>query len=543
MEKLRYIVYCRRSSEDNREKQALSISAQVDEAKRVFGKLEVADWVEESHSAFDIGRPKFNKMIEDLRVGKAEGIICWHPDRLSRNPVDAGIIIHMLDKGLIKDLKFVSYPFNNDAEGKMFLGMLLSQSKYYSDKLSKDVKRGQAKKLRTGQWPGTAPTGYINSYSKAKGEQEVYPDPERFHLVRKMWDLILTGQYSVEQVIKVANEEWGFRMLKRRHSGGGPIGRTTAYDMFTNSFYCGIMKFNGESYPGVYEKMITQDEFDEVQRILGDRGKPRAQTHNFAYTGLIKCGECGGSITAQINSKKLKNGDTKYYTYYHCTKRKAGFNCLQKSVEENAIEEVIKNELKDFSIPKTFRDWAIEYLNELNDSEVGDRQQNYVNVEKNYNNCQAFLDRLTKGYYKELIDEAEFIKQKEELLAKKREYKSQLDKIDNRADRWLESSLKVFEFAKSAQVRFEKGYWRVKKDIAFQLGSNFLLIDGKLTLQRGESLTMLAHGIKEIKSKYPRFKLNEIDKLTGSGYEKTEDFSSVRSVWRGGRDSNPQPSA
>lgn len=543
MKDLRYIVYARRSSEDNREKQALSIPAQIDEVKRVFRDLNIVEWIEESHSAFDIGRPKFNKMVEDIREGKAEGIICWHPDRLSRNPIDAGLVIYMLDKGVIKDLKFVAYPFSNDAEGKMMLNILLGQSKYFSDKLSKDVKRGQAKKLRNGQWPGTAPTGYINSYTKAKGEQEVYPDPERFQLVRKMWDLMLTGQYSVEQVIRVANEEWGFRMLKRRHSGGGPIGRTTAYEMFTNSFYCGVMKFKGESYPGVYEKMITQDEFDAVQRILGNRGKPRAQSHEFAFTGLIKCGECGGSITAQINSKKLRNGSIKYYTYYHCTKRKAGFNCRQGSVEESEIKKVIKEELKDFTIPKTFQDWAIEYLNELNNSEVGDRQQNYVNVEKNYENCQKFLDRLTKAYYKEMIDEEEFLKQKEELLAEKRGYKSQLDKIDSRADRWLESSLKVFEFAKSAQISFEKGDWRVKKDIAFQLGSNFVLKDGKLTLQRGESLTLLARGLENIKSKYPRFKLNEIDELTGSEYEKTEDFASVRSVWRGGRGSNPQPSA
>ena len=40
-----------------------------------------------------------------LEQEKADGIISWHPDRLARNSVDGGKIIHFVDRGLIKSLK------------------------------------------------------------------------------------------------------------------------------------------------------------------------------------------------------------------------------------------------------------------------------------------------------------------------------------------------------------------------------------------------------------------------------------------------------
>jgi hypothetical protein len=49
----------------------------------------------------------------------------------------------------------------------------------------------------------------------------------------------------------------------------------------------------------------------------------RGKTKEFAYTGFIKCGECGSAITAVEKTKTIKTtGERKTYIYYHCTKRK-----------------------------------------------------------------------------------------------------------------------------------------------------------------------------------------------------------------------------
>lgn len=533
--KLRYISYCRRSSEDNRERQALSIPAQTDEIKRIFKGVQIVEWLEESHSAFDTGRPKFDYMIKQIRAGKADGIICWHPDRIARNAIDGGTIIDLLDKGLLKDLKFCSYTFNNDAEGKMMLGIMFSQSKYFSDKLSKDVKRGQAKKLRIGQKPGLAPVGYINTYTKVRGENEIIIDPERFDLVRKMWDLLLTGNYSVPRILKIANEEWNFRTIKRKKIGGTPLVLSNLYSMFTRVFYCGIIKQKGIYYPGSHQPMITEEEYDRAQTILGRKGCPRPKTHYFDFTGMMRCSECGCSITAEEKHKRLKDGSTKYYTYYHCTKKKRELKCSQKCVESSYVEKFILEELDKLLIDDDFVAYAKKYLNELNDQEIKDRGNVYENTEKAYSEVQRHLDRLTKAYYRELIDEEEFKSQRNELLREKNRLKSQLDNVEDRANKWLKLSEEAFDFARYAKYWFENGDSDKRKEIMSKLGSNFVLKDKKLSFQPNKIIEIIIKGNIESRKVVERLEPEK----SGSNTRKNQLNKQLILSWQGLEESNP----
>ena len=535
---MKFIAYARRSSEDNREKQALSVSAQIDEIKRKFKEIEIVEWLQESHSAFDIGRPCFDYMIQQIRAGKIDGIVCWHPDRIARNPIDGGTIIDLLDKGLLKELKFCSYTFNNDAEGKMMLGIMFTQSKYFSDKLSKDVKRGMEKKIRNGEWPHLAPPGYINTKVNEIGRQEINPDPDRFDLIRKLWDLMLTGAYSVESITQIADHRYNIRTIQRKTAGGKEISRGAMYDLFRNPIYCGMMLWKGDYYDGKHTPMVTKDEFDSVQILLKDKGRPRPKSKEFPFTGLIKCGICGSSITAETKHKILASGEIKYYTYYHCSKRSKDQKCFESSVNEVYIHDQITKLLENITIPQTFVDWAVEYLNELNSSEVQDRGQAYFSTEKEYSRVQGHLDRLTEMCFKGLIDDAEFKDQKVKLLAEKQGLKSQLDNLESRANHWLESAVETFEFARNAKYRFEHGYFKEKKIIAHQIGSNFILKNQILTLEVNKPLEIISNGLLEIKKEANEFELENI----GSSKVNIDTTNTIKSSWLGRRDSNPRMS-
>ncbi len=534
-QQLRYIAYCRKSSEDNREKQALSIPAQIDEITKRFSDLKIVKHLEESQSAFDVGRPKFNEMINDLKDGRADGIICWHPDRMSRNPIDASMIIHYLDKGFIKDLKFCSYSFTNDPEGKMFLNFTLSQSKYFSDKLSKDVKRGLEKKIRDGYPSGVVPVGYLNSkYNDGKGKQEAFIDPDRFDQVRKLWEMLLTGRYTVPELWRIADKEWHFSTIKRNRTGGTPISRSGLYSVFTNPFYYGEIVWNGIRADGKHQPMITPEEFDLAQEILGRKGKPRPQIHKFAYTGRIVCGECGAMVTAENKKKVLANGEVKRYKLYHCSHRKKDTDCRQGSVQEDYFEDLIKKELKNITIPAKFQEWAIEYLHELNESEVKDRSTIYKNTEKRFSEVQDQLDRLTSALIKGLIEEDEFKKKKDELMQAKGRLKSEINNTDKRADHWLETTLEYFDFARHAADRFNHGDLEEKKQIFATFGSSYILKDKKLTLEVKKPLVRIKDGLEKIKAAYPRFELE----INGSHSHKTPDLLAIQQLWLPELDSN-----
>ena len=258
-------LYARKST-DEPERQVLSIEAQMFEL-REFAKKEglniVREFVE-SRTAKEPGRDIFNEMIASIEKNEAEGILAWHPDRLARNSVDGGQIIYLIDCGRIAALKFPQFWFEPTPQGKFMLNIAFGQSKYYVDSLSENTKRGLRQKVRRGEYPSVAPIGYINDKLGDQGNKKVFPDPERFKLARKMWDLFLTGNYTVAQIIGVAYNRWGLTGKM-----GKKLSTTTVYRMFTNPFYYGDFYYKGELYNGKHEPMITIEEFDLAQKILG----------------------------------------------------------------------------------------------------------------------------------------------------------------------------------------------------------------------------------------------------------------------------------
>lgn len=80
-------------------------------------------------------------------------------------------------------------------------------------------------------------------------------------------------------------------------------------------------------------KAITPEEYDAIQVVLGKKTKPRPKKHFLPYTGLMVCGECGCSITAE-KKKVHKNGNVHRYIYYRCTKKKGACSQLATRVED-----------------------------------------------------------------------------------------------------------------------------------------------------------------------------------------------------------------
>ncbi len=161
--KLRYVLYARRSSKDEGS-QVRSIPDQIKYCKKYAeGKLNIIKIVKENGSAKKLDkkiRPKFYDLLEDIENGKYDAILSYAPDRLSRNMLDGGRIINMLDEGMIKDLQFPTHHFTNDPSGKLTLGIMFSISKHFSDDLSQKVRRGVSGNWEDGKSGGQPKWGY-----------------------------------------------------------------------------------------------------------------------------------------------------------------------------------------------------------------------------------------------------------------------------------------------------------------------------------------------------------------------------------------------
>lgn len=529
--KIKYVAYIRKSSE-SKEKQALSIRSQRDKLREEFPDLEIVEWIEEEKSAFKpYNRPKFTKMMEKIHSGEITGIIAWHPDRLSRNEIDAGNITYALRCGILKDLKFASYNFTISPEGIQQLQNSLSASQYSSAKLGVDVKRGLGDKLNMGRMPSQAPIGYLNTKLATRGENKIIEDPERFNLVRQMWDLMLTGSYSVPQVRDIANNKWGLRSLKKKRVGGSPIGYTSAYSMFSNIFYTGNFIYRGILHKGDHKAMITMEEFDLVQKILKEDGKPRAKTYEFAYgSGTFRCEECNHSFVGiekikYIKSKKI----TKGYTLYLCGGKKRVTSCSQRyNMNEIDLEEQIKNEISKYTIDEEFLHWALEVMKDNNFVEVATAESIKDSVKKTLEDKQEELKKLIQMAMKGFISDEEFKESRAELDKTINNLKSQFNENEIDKDKNLmELTEKAFNFSAYALIAMEKCDKHTKKEIIKSLGLNRTIKDKKLNIIANEWYTEIRKGYFSL-----RKILNENEPEISCRQRTIDDFPHLRSLLR-----------
>ena len=128
--KLKYFLYARKSSEQE-DHQVLSIDSQKGELESLARreKLQIVSLLEESYSAKAPGREIFNEMIKRVEKGEANGILAWHPNRLSRNSVDTGYLVYLMDQNKLQEIKTPGQPFKNTPNDKFLLNLLCSQAK------------------------------------------------------------------------------------------------------------------------------------------------------------------------------------------------------------------------------------------------------------------------------------------------------------------------------------------------------------------------------------------------------------------------------
>jgi site-specific DNA recombinase len=492
--KIKYFLYARKSSESE-DKQMTSIDSQIKELETLSkqNNLEIVKTFSESKSAKAPGRPVYDEMMSRIKKGEADGILCWKLNRLARNPVDGGEISWMIQQGIIKHIQTYGrsyYPSDNVIVMAVELGMA---NQFIRD-LSIDTKRGLKTKAERGWYPTFTSLGYIHNPFKKKGDKEIIKDKKRFDLVRKMFDLFLEG-ISVDKII-TESIKWGFKSKQ-----GTNVAKSTFYRILSDPFYYGEFEYpkdSGNWYQGKHEPMITKEEFNEIQIMLGKKSRPRPIKHEFPFTGLIRCGECGAMITAEDKIKKQKNGNIHNYTYYHCTKRKIDMDCSQKTIRDEKLENQIKEKLKNIEIPKDFTEWALQTLREVNKDESKERNKIIYSQQRAYTKCIQKIDNLIDLRAGNEITEEEFTKKRNESLEEKKRLSKLINSLDNRIDEWLKNLEKTLNFAESARETFITGNMKVKREILSILGSNLLLKDGKLTITIKKPLSYIAEVAQEV---------------------------------------------
>jgi site-specific DNA recombinase len=500
----KYFLYVRKSTED-KDKQVASISSQIDELKKLAERMdyEIVQIFQESKSAKapDV-RIEFYKMLERIKKGEAEGILCWKLDRLARNPVDGGKINWMLQEGIIKHIKTFDrdyLPGDNTLMATLEFGMA---NQFIID-LRNNTLRGMRAKAGKGIFPSRAPIGYKNEITGKQGENRIFIDEERFSSIRKLWDLLLSEKYSVGEITEIAQNELGITGMK-----GNPISDSVLYKLFGNPFYYGAFLWQKKLWEGTHTPMITKEEFDKAQKIIKRKGPYETDRNNFAYTRIMKCGECGCGITAEVQKKKLKNGSVNEHVYYRCSKQKGPKSCSMSYIKLNKVEEKIEETLKELDIPKSLSTWMFQTLREEFKQEQELQKQTLENLQQAYdryeNQLKNLFDMRMNG---EITSETHEIK-KAEITTLRDEAKEKLNKTDNRLDKWLNDAENDFKWAEEAIEVIKSKDLPAKRVILEKLGTEIVLQSTGVQIELSPILKLVRRTNKTLKEQKVVFEPN-----------------------------------
>jgi len=360
-------------------------------------------------------------MLSLIEGGKADGIISWHPDRLAKNSVDGGKIIHLVDRGLIKSLEFSPFWFGATPQGLFTLNIAFGQSKYFVDNLRENVRRGLRQKIRNGVWPGWAPVGYLNNPKT----RMIDIDKSKAPRVKKLFEIYATGEHTLKSL---AN--WCKKKCLRGNLGK-EIAIGNIQKIIQNIFYIGLMKYRGEIFEGRHEPLISKKLFDKCQEVMSKRGKVQeSHKNNFAFLGLLKCASCGCSITAERQ---------KGHNYYRCTRKKG--HCQEKHyLREEALTEQITSYLQKVSLSSKDTEKVLAALDSKQEQAKQQTQVKVENLKNQLSRVETKLTKLLDIFLTDALSTEEYTAKKQELLSQKMELQEKISDFEQNGLSWLESA-------------------------------------------------------------------------------------------------------
>ncbi len=529
---LRFGLYARKSTESE-DRQVQSIQDQKYEMKKIARErgytIVPGATLWESKSAKVPGqREEFDKLIAMVREGKINGILTWKSNRLSRNPLESGIIQQLLFDEKLKAIVTSDKVYLPD-DNAVIMSVDASMDSQFSRDLMKAVRRGMHSKAERGWFPGVPPIGYKNYHHEDDPNvKTIILDQQRWQIIRTMWDMMLLGTYTVPEIARWA-EKKGLRSIKRKKKGNKPMSVPTVYAMFHNPFYMGYMRYGGKVIKGKHDPIVTPKEFEQVQTLIKRYNQPRPtiteEPDPFPYRGIIKCGECGCAITYSTVTKTYKNGETQLFEYCYCTRRRTDVQCSQsKTIKPQELTKRIRTELDKYTILPEFFEWACKYLSEFHEEETEKQEKIFAAQTRTINSFESELRELSRMRYKGQVDDEFYESEKLTLENKLTMLRGEFNKQEEHNKELRKLTDKYFNFARYAREDFESQEDEKRKQVLSIVGQNLVYMDGELVFEPVKYLTPLV-------DKYPALAKQYISVQTQPEQMKKASVEALISLW------------
>jgi site-specific DNA recombinase len=462
---IKAVIICRVSSKEQ-EETGYSLDAQEKLLNEYAdkNKISVVKVYKISESASGKqARKKFYEILQYIKKNNVSLILAEKIDRLTRNLKDASIINDWVQENKNNEVHFVKENFivsqNTKAHENFVWDMKVAMARFYTNNLSEEVKKGQKEKIAQGWVPMRAPLGYKSQGEKGHMIQVV--DSEMAPLVKKMFELYATGNYSV---LSVQDE---MVKLGLRTRNGNKVLQSRIYTLLQDPYYYGKIRWNGEVTQGSHEPIITKDLFDKVQSILKKRGKTALATkHDYLFKSRVFCDGCGGVLSWEKQ---------KSFIYGHCNNHIKSRGCLKKTyIKEEDVERQIDPVFATIApTSELVLNWLEDIIRAENAGQVKFRETEIQRLNGLLGSVRKQKDKYFEAKINKEVD-LEYCERKiKESKAEESLLESALDNVVSKSDVFQELRLIIHELAFKAKKIHELANNHEKRMLFTQLFTNF----------------------------------------------------------------------
>lgn len=352
------VIWTRVSSREQEE--GYSLDAQKDRSTtycRAKG-LEILAVFEIVESSTRGTREQFYEMINFVKRQKScIALVCDKVDRLQRSFREVPVL-EELRKSRKIELHFVTEGQMLNAKSNssqiMSYQCFVMMAESYTNNISDNVCRSLEEMRKKGKWAHHAPVGYKN-VRDANGNSDIVLDEDNHFIITRLFKEFSIGTYNLEQITRKA-ADLGLKMKTSKK-----LHKQTVRGILSNRFYVGEMYSGGQYYPHCYPRLTDNYTFDRCQEILEGKANHKVQKHEYVFKGLVRCKNCGGVVSTDINvhSAKKKGGEKIVYKYLFCPQC-GGY----RTREENGVEKV-REALKTLkNMPKSVVEKLVACLDE-----------------------------------------------------------------------------------------------------------------------------------------------------------------------------------
>ena len=320
------VIYARYSAGSGQTDQ--SIDGQVRECMHYIkqNKMQLVDTYADRHiTGRTDRRPEFQRMISDAEAGRFDVVVVYTTDRFSRSKYDSVVYKKQL-KDLGIEIRYAAENIPEGPEGILLEALMEGWAQYYSEELSRKIKRGMhdsaLKRKSTGSTP---PIGY------RIGEDRTYEiDPDVAPHVRRAFQLFLDGSSFTAIGRYLAEHDV-------RTGKGNPFNCTAIRRMLTSRHYIGEYHWSDVTIEDGMPAIIDEEVFYMVQNKIKKEHPSQSKSAEYYLSGKLFCGLCGSNYKGVSGTSKT---GAKHF-YYKCTRKECG----AKNIPARRFEAFIADEV------------------------------------------------------------------------------------------------------------------------------------------------------------------------------------------------------